>query len=56
MYDSIEMALIEAKVMTVLEKPVWQDNYGNYVELESEVYCCKVTSESIQPNMVLLGN
>ena len=35
MYDSIEMALIEAKVMTMLEEPKWQDNDGNRVEFES---------------------
>ena len=35
MYDSIEMALIEAEVMTMLEEPKWQDKDGNRVEFES---------------------
>ena len=34
MYDSIEMALIEAEVMTMLEEPEWQDKDGNHVEFE----------------------
>ena len=31
MYDSIEKALVEAKVMKMLEEPEWQDKDGNRV-------------------------
>ena len=55
-YDSIEMALIEAKVMTMLEETEWQDKGRNIVEFESEAYGCKVTSKINRLDMVILGN
>ena len=55
-YDSIEKALIEAKVMTMLEEPEWQDKDGNRVKFESEAYGCRVTSKITRPDMVLLGD
>ena len=45
MYDSIEIALIEAKVMTMLEEPEWQDKDGNRIGFELEAFGCKVTSQ-----------
>ena len=56
MYDFIEMGLIEAKVMTMLQKLEWQGKDGNRVEFESNTYGCKVTGKFSQPGMVLLGD
>ena len=46
-YDSIEMLLSEAKVVTMLEEPEWQDKDGNRIEFESEAFGCKLTSKII---------
>ena len=45
MYDSIEMAYITEKVMTILEETEWQDKYGNPIEFESEASGCKLISK-----------
>ena len=55
MYDSIEKALIKAKVITMSEEPEQQDKDENRVEFESEAYGCKVTSKNFRPEMVLIG-
>ena len=50
------MLLSEAKVVTMLEEPEWQDKDGNRVESESDTCGCKVTSKFYRPEMVLLVN
>ena len=44
-YDSIEKALIEAKVVTAFGEPGLQDKDRNPVEFESKAYGYKVTSK-----------
>ena len=50
------MALIEVKVMKMLEEMEFQDKDGNRVEYESEAYVCKVTSRITLTDMVLIVN
>ena len=54
MYDSTEEELIEAKFMMMLQEPEFKDKGGKHVGFESDRFCCKVTSELSQPDMVLL--
>ena len=55
MYEHIIKELVQAKIATKLNKPVWQDADGNTVE-EDNVLGCRVLHKIIKPKWCVVGD